>query len=99
MYLVTCSFRQTLYYIKGGHHYINISNDDALPVGVQEVVAFRVSTEDFGDSPLHLREAGEDVLCKCREKSKLSYARLCPFLSCYHNNKHNTWTIDINWVT
>lgn len=45
------------------HDYIDISDDDTLPVGIQEVVAFGVSSEDFGDSPLHLRETGEDVLC------------------------------------
>ena len=51
------------WYLKGGHHYIDISDDDALPVGVQEIVAFGISTDDFGDSPLHLREAGEDMFC------------------------------------
>ena len=43
--------------------YINISDDDALPVGVEKVVAFGIATYDFCDSPFHLREAGKDMLC------------------------------------
>lgn len=39
--------------------YFNIPNDDTLPVGIQEVVAFGVTANHFGNSPLHLWETGE----------------------------------------
>lgn len=39
--------------------YFNIPNDDTLPISIQEVVAFGVTTNHFGNSPLHLWETGE----------------------------------------
>lgn len=44
-------------------NYIYVPDDDTLPVGVEEVVAFGISTKDFGNSSFHLREAGKYMLC------------------------------------
>lgn len=42
--------------------HIDVSQDDALAIGVEEIIALGVSTEDLGDAPLHLGEAGEHLL-------------------------------------
>lgn len=39
--------------------YFNIPNDDTLPICIQEVVAFGVTTDHFRNSPLHLWETSE----------------------------------------
>lgn len=40
------------------------SLDDALAIGVKKIVALGVAADDFGDTPLHLGEAGEHLLCR-----------------------------------
>lgn len=39
--------------------YLNVSDDDTLPIGIEEVVAFGITANHFRNSPLHLRETGE----------------------------------------
>lgn len=49
-------------------NYINVSDDDAFSIGVQKVVAFRVTAENFRNSPLQLGKTGKHVLWKQRYK-------------------------------
>lgn len=45
---------------RGTH--IDVSQDDALAIGVEEIIALGVSTENLGDAPFHLGKAGEHLL-------------------------------------
>lgn len=40
-------------------NYFNVPDDDTLPIGIEEVVAFGITTNNFCNSPLHLRETGK----------------------------------------
>lgn len=42
-------------------NYIDVPDDYTLPIGVEEVVAFRITTNHFGHPPLHLWETGKHV--------------------------------------
>lgn len=42
-----------------GIHYIDVSDDDTFPIGIEEIVAFRITSNDFGHASFNLREAGE----------------------------------------
>lgn len=53
--------------------HINVSDDDTLSICVQEVVPFRISANNLGHAPLHLRKAGKHVLCNKMNKNKLQY--------------------------
>lgn len=50
--------------------YINVPDDDAFPIGVEEVVSFGVTSKGLGDTPLHLGEAGKDFLWVQRGKKR-----------------------------
>lgn len=41
---------------------VDVPQDDALAIGVEEMIALGVSTENLGDAPFHLGEAGEHFL-------------------------------------
>lgn len=45
-------------------NYLDVSYDDTLAVGVEEVVSFGIATNYFRNSPLHLGEAGKNMLWK-----------------------------------
>ena len=53
-------------------NYINVPNDDTLPIGIQEVFAFGVTADHFCNSPLHLWETGEYTFCKERRQGQLN---------------------------
>ena len=44
--------------------HLNVPDDDTLPIGIEEVVAFGIATNHFRNSPLHLRETGEYMFWK-----------------------------------
>ena len=46
--------------------YFDVPDDDALPIGIQEVVAFGIAANHFCNSPLHLRETGKYMFWKSR---------------------------------
>lgn len=51
-----------------GVRYIDVSDDDAFPIGIEKIVAFRITSNDFGHASFNLREAGEHFFY--REKGK-----------------------------
>lgn len=51
--------------------YFNVPYDDRLPVGIQEVVVFGISSNHFWNTSLHLRETGEHRLYKQKPDNQL----------------------------
>lgn len=45
-------------------NYFNVPDDDTFPIGVEEVVAFGITTDHFCNSPLHLWETGKHTFWK-----------------------------------
>lgn len=52
-------------------HYINVSYDDTFVIGVKKVDSFRITSNDFWNTPFHLREACKYFACwKARKRLK-----------------------------
>ena len=50
--------------------HLDVPNDHGVAITVQHVVAFRVSIEDHGLTPLSIRQCTKDTLCKDIKKNQ-----------------------------
>lgn len=68
-------------YLLWHQSYLDVPDYHTLAIGVQEVVPFRISAQDFGHAPFHVWQAGKHALCRKRPKKKSCQDKFYKFYS------------------